>query len=439
MAQNYNDAAQKKLSKVEIGGQVRYLKDAAVRAILDTYGDVVTHNVASTISDTATGAIATAKQVKDYVDAQVGSINKFDVQIYTELPTASKDTMYILALVADTKAEAGTYVEYITIRTKATADSADYTYNWEQIGSTKTDLSGYVEKTQKVAGIDLQDDITVEELSGASALNLKALAHKDSASGSVSTVDTIAMNDVTVAGNATVTTTATPITSSGNFTPAGTVAGTVVPTGTVSTTVSTTDTSASLSTEDYTPTGSVSVTLGGATFNAITGVGSAASFTEGAFTPASITKTDGTFAKSGITASISTNDDELLVFSDAQTGTATQITAFNGGSKAADKFTANTLPTMTPNTVSVSTASFTGTKAEGLKVTDVTYKRASSASSTFTGNAKGDTIKATFAGTQGAVSVAGSYDKADTKAAYSSTVTPTVKTYNRTNKTVTVQ
>ena len=438
MAQNYNDVTQKKLSKVEIGGQVRYLKDAAVRAILDTYGNVVTHNMASSISDGTTGVIATAKQVKDYVDAQVGSINKFDVQVYDKLPTATKDTMFILALVADESAEAGSYVEYITIRSK-TAEAADYTYAWEQIGSTKTDLSGYVKKTQKVAGIDLQDDITVTELSGSTALNLKALSHKDNASGTVSTVDSITMDAVTVEGNATVTTTTTAMTSSGNFTPKGSVTGTVVPTGTVATTVATTDTAATITRGDYTPEGAVSVTLGGATFNQITGVGTQASFTEGKFTPASITKTDNTFAKTGITATVSADDDELLVFSAAQTGTATQITAFSGGSKTADTFTANTLPTMKSNTVSVSTASFTGVKAESLKVTGVNYQKPSGATSTFTGNAKGDAVTATFSGTQGSVSVSGNYEKADATAAYSSSVTPTVKSITRTNKTVTVQ
>ena len=51
------------LSKVKIGSQVYYVKDADVRALLDTYGDIVTYNVEATLSDgnkIPTGAAVTA-------------------------------------------------------------------------------------------------------------------------------------------------------------------------------------------------------------------------------------------------------------------------------------------------------------------------------------------------------------------------------------------
>lgn len=58
----------------------------------------------------------------------------------------------------------------------------DSSHRLEEIGDTQIDLSDYVKKTTKIAGVDLENDITVEELS--TALNLKALSHKDSVSGS---------------------------------------------------------------------------------------------------------------------------------------------------------------------------------------------------------------------------------------------------------------
>lgn len=40
-------------------------------------------------------------------------------------------------------------------------------------GESSIDLSGYVQKTQTIAGIDLQDDITENELSDALGVNTK--------------------------------------------------------------------------------------------------------------------------------------------------------------------------------------------------------------------------------------------------------------------------
>ena len=263
------------LKQIKIGDNVYFIKDAAARAILDTYTALPTYTPTTDIGATG-NTVATTETIKRYVDAQVGAIHKFDVTIYEALPEASADTMYILGLVADATAEAGTYLEYITIRK---GSEGNYTYAWEQIGSTKTDLTDYVKKATKVAGIALDHDITVEELSAASALNLKALSHKDSATGTLDTVDSAKVS-FTPAGSVAVTTTATPLTSEGNYTPAGTVTGTATPTGNVSVSVTNEATAATLTTADYTPAGTVSVSLSNATFNAVKSVGTKASFTE---------------------------------------------------------------------------------------------------------------------------------------------------------------
>lgn len=258
---------------------------------------------------------------------------------------------------------------------------------------------------------------------------LGAMAKADSASGAttLATVDSIIMNPVTVAGNATVTSTATEATlTKENYTPAGTVSA---------------------------PT--VNLTFTEKTFaTGLTG-GKVASFTEGAFTPASFqggfytagsaatwtgssytaptlgSATTGKFALEGTMVEVGTGDEaETLIFSAAGTANAVtaqgafnagnvnfgtfnggkatviDVTKFSGGSKAKDTFTANVLQgvsTGTVNEVTAATATapeFTGTLAKDALVTGA------------------------------------SYDKADTAAAFSVNVTPTVKEIKKTAKNI---
>ena len=418
------------LKQIKIGDNTYFIKDAAARAILDTYTALPTYTPTTDIGATG-NTVATTETIKRYVDAQVGAIHKFDVTIYEKLPAASADTMYILGLVADASAEAGTYLEYITIRN---GSEGNYTYAWEQIGSTKTDLTDYVKKATKVAGIALDHDITVEELSAASALNLKALSHKDSATGTINTVDSAKVS-FTPAGSVAVTTTATTLTSEGNYTPAGTVTGTATPAGNVAVSVTN---EATLTTADYTPAGTVSVSLSNATFNAVKSVGTKASFTEGAFTPATLVyNNDNSFATDGVTASVDTAA-ESLELTVASKVAASVITSFSGGSKAADTFTPNETAQMQETTVGVQSAGFTGTKVENALVTGVSYSKASGATATFTGTASDITAK--FAGTAATISVSGSYDKADANATFTGTAVKDQEvTLTKTAKTITVQ
>lgn len=431
MAQTWTDTPT--LKQIKIGGNTYFIKDAAARAILDTYTTLPTYTPTTDIGATG-NTVATTETIKRYVDAQVGAIHKFDVTIYEKLPTASENTMYILGLVADATAEAGTYLEYITIRK---GSEGNYTYAWEQIGSTKTDLTDYVKKVTKVAGIALDHDITVEELSAASALNLKALSHKDSATGTINTVDSAKVS-FTPAGSVAVTTTATTLTSEGNYTPAGTVTGTATPTGDVTVSVTNEATAATLTTADYTPAGTVSVSLSNATFNAVKSVGTKASFTEGAFTPATLVyNNNNSFATDGVTASVDTAA-ESLELTVASKVAASVITSFSGGSKAADTFTPNETAQVQETTVGVQSAGFTGTKVENALVTGVSYSKASGATATFTGTASDITAK--FAGTAATISVSGSYDKANADATFTGTAVKDQEvTLTKTAKTITVQ
>lgn len=392
------------LSKIQIGGKVYEIKDLIAReninalsAGLDAINaDLVAKYEALTAEDAS---------IRSYVDAQVGAINKFDVHVMSEaeeLPTASAETMYILYLKPEASAESGAYLEYITIR-----NGEEYT--WEAIGSTKMDVTGFVtydalnktlEPYAKTA--DVETDIK-EVVDG-----LGALAAKDSASGTVAgqTISGVKATGKTT-GSITVELEQSEhaMNSTGKYTPVGSVAGTTTAAGSIKVTAKHESVAAELTKSDYTPAGEVAVTMSGNTFNAITGVGTQAAFKEGAFTPATLDHADvsATYVEEALVGSV---EDECLTFTAAATKalTASKVNGFTGGAKAADEFTANSLPTMEAQTVGA-TASFTGTKAEKLVVSGVSYDKADIDTATFTGEAAA--ITATFTGTEGDINVAG--------------------------------
>lgn len=385
------------ISKIKLAnGTTVTIKDAQGRAdmttilgghALEALGAAAWQAMAVSISD---AGIADAATVKAYVDSQVGQIHNFDVVIDPAGTTAgpsvvaSADTMYKIYLVPSEDAAAGGYIEYITIRSGA---EGAYTYTWEAIGNTKVSLTGYVPTTTTIATIALDHNITVAELQ--TALKLGAMAYADKASGSITlqTIDSITMKEVTVAGNAAVTSKAADATlTKANYTPAGKVTGSAISDGSISVTLkdSATKTEATLSTSKFTPAGTIAAKEGGsfsalktASFGAaedgvqiegtvsapaisltaadktfatgLTG-GKVASFIEGAFTPAAIqdgfytagkaatwTGADYTaptmgeaskakFASEGIVADVGSGDDaETLIFSAA--GTADAVTA----------------------------------------------------------------------------------------------------------------
>lgn len=469
------------LSKIQIGGKIYEVKDLVARENIGSLSaglDKIAGDLAALSFVEATGVYADDAAIKaaieagdaamkNYVDAQVGAINKFDVAIVDALPaeTPTAENMYILYLVPAADAASGHYVEYIAIRS---GEEGAYTYTWEAIGSTKMDVTGFVTsealadelKNYQTTAKAAEDHKALEDAYKAADKvitdSLGALAAKDSASGTVAgqTISGVKANGQS-AGSITVKLEQSEhaMNSTGKFTPAGNVTGTVATAGSIAVTAKYDAADATLSKGDYTPAGTVtanfghastaatlemskhapegtvSVALSGNSFNAITGVGTQASFKEGAFTAATLDYAAANYsvAKEGI---VGTVDGECLTFTAAglEAISASKINGFNGGSKAADEFVANSLPTMAAQTVGVQSATFTGiehdcvtgvkydkaslsdlafsgTKAEGALVTGVSYQKADIGSATFTG-ATVD-IAATFAGTEANVSVAG--------------------------------
>ena len=390
------------ISKIKLAnGTTVTLKDAQGRADMTTIlgghdlealGAAAWKAVAANISGEG---LVDASVVKAYVDSQVGTIHNFDVVIDAAgtaagpSVTASANTMYKIYLVPSDDAAAGGYIEYITIRSGA--ESA-YTYVWEAIGNTKVSLTGYVPTTTTIATIALDHNITVAELKTALGLGAMAYTDKASGSGTVQTIDSITMKEVTVAGNAAVTSKAADATlTKADYTPSGTITSDAIKGGTVTVTLgdSATKTEADLSTTTYTPAGTIAAKEGGsfsalktAAFGAsedgvqiegtvsapaisltaadktfVTGLtgGKKASFVEGAFTPAAFQEgfytagaaatwtgkeyiaptmgeaTKAAFASEGVTAAIDPEDAECLTFTTATAQAVTAQGAFNAG------------------------------------------------------------------------------------------------------------
>lgn len=395
------------ISKIKLAnGTTVTIKDAQGRAdmttilgghALEALGAAAWKAVAAEVNGGGAG-LPTAEAVKSYVDSAVGKVHNFDVVLDADgsaatgpSVTASADTMYKIYLVPSGEAAAGEYIEYITIKS---GDGETATFKWEAIGSTKTNLTGYVPTSTTIAEIKLDHNITVAELQTALGLGAMAYADKASGSGTVQTIDSITMKEVTVAGNAAVTSKAADATlTKANYIPAGTITGSAISGGSINVTLkdSATKTEAVLGTSEFTPTGTIAAKEGGsfsalktAAFGAsedgvqiegtvsapaisltaadktfatgLTG-GSKASFTEGAFTPAAIQDgfytagraatwsgadytaptmgeaSKAKFASEGIVATIGSGvDEETLIFSTASTADAvTAQGAFNAG------------------------------------------------------------------------------------------------------------
>jgi len=398
------------LSKVKIGDSIYYLKDAEVRALLDTFGSAVTYNVDATVAEGGAGLItagAVHQYVTQYVTDITGGAMTF-LGIKDELPATGNPGEVVIVGTA----------EYVY------ADGKWNLYGDEGIYATIAGVeAAYVKKTLTIAGIDLADAITAEELK--TALDLKALAHKESASGSLNVVTGVQDAEYTPEGSVEVKLNhaSTAMSSTGTFTPAGNVTGNVTAAGTVAIAR---DDANGVQVSGTVSAPSVTVTPTTAQVQHISSVGSLPSYTAAQYTAPSVAEAKAQFASEGVVAAIDGEDAEMLVFSAAGKAEALTTTGFNAGSYTAAQFDAGALPEL------------------GAAQTVVTgIEKAEASAPTFTGDKFGATfagtqvaIAAEFAGTEGNVSVSGNYDKAGvesaafagTKATISHEVTSEAKT-----------
>ena len=429
MAQTYanNDNV---LSKVKFGNTTYYIKDAAARAILDTFGNATLKDVALTIADGGTGLV-TADQVYDFVGQQIGNIG----EALNLLSASDHDDVQNPA--------AGDFV--------VESDGTEWLYDgtaWREIGSE----NAYVVKTFEIAGIDMTDDISVAELQA--ALELGALAYKDSGSIKVTTIDSFNALTVADAGTYNVSSTAVsvPATYSAlDVTPAGSVeltAGTAAAASydkTTSVAISAAAPVEGTSVANYTPAGTVTVsnvtvTPSNASVATVTDAGTAYQLTAGSMSQGS--DSTATFATEGVVVSIGTDtsgsggadESETLIITAATTASA--VTQ-SGTVTYTDPSLSGSLPTfgsqsvVTGITSASADASFSGTGTVLSASPSYTTTSATMTQPTFTAEFTGTSKSVTpavattvsAAGTDGSVTVT------------SSSVTPTA---NSTEKTVSV-
>lgn len=404
MAQTYanNDNV---LSKVKFGNTTYYMKDAAVRAILDTFGNATLQDVALSIADGGTGLV-TSDQVYDFVNRQIGAVGDI-----LNLRSESDHTAVESPATGDFVVE---------------SDGSEWLYDgtaWREVGSEHA----YVLKTFEIAGIDMADNITVAELQ--QALQLGALAYKNSGSVKVTTIDSMSKFNTGAAGEYSVvaSSVSVPATYSAlDVTPAGSVAieaGTAAAASydkTTSVAISSAAPVEGTSVANYTPAGTVTVsnvtvTPSNVSVATVTNAGTAYQLQAGSMTQAADTKS--AFATAGVTVTIDENDNEMLVFSDAATAQA--VTA-SGTVTYTEPSLTGSLPTFGSESVvsgissASAEASFSGTGTVLSAAPAYTATAASMTQPTFTASFEGTSKTVTpavattvsAAGTDGKVTVA---------------------------------
>lgn len=119
--------------------------------------EVLTATFSAKAIDTIYNALQTLSSntyTKSEVNSLIAAVNSFSYEVVSTLPTAGLTTMYKIYLVPSSDPQAQNIKdEYITIYD-------GNAYSWEQIGSTAIDLSGYVQTTRKINGVDLSADRT---------------------------------------------------------------------------------------------------------------------------------------------------------------------------------------------------------------------------------------------------------------------------------------
>ena len=402
------------LSKVKIGNEIYWLKDAEVRAILDTFKGAVAYDVDTTFAADSEN-LATSKAIAAYLEGAIAGLT---------------GAMHF-AGVKEALPETGAAGDIVIVGT------TEYVHDgskWVEIGdegvyATKSGVeAAYVQKTFTIAGIDMADNIAADELKA--ALALKALAYKDSASATLTDYATgINGAAYTPAGSVEVKLNhaSTAMASTGSFTPAGTVAGNVTAAGAVSIAR---DDANGTAVSGTVSAPAITVTPTTTQVQHIDSVGALPTYTAAQYVAPSVAEASAQFASEGLVAAMDTEDTEMLVFTAAGKAAALTTTGFNAGSYTAAEFNAGALPTL------------------GAAQTVVTgIEKAEASAPTFTGDKFGATftgsnvaITADFTGTAGEVSVSGNYDKAGVESAAFSgteaTITPELVTGN---KTITVQ
>lgn len=363
------------ISKLTIGDQTYYLKDAEVRELLKTLGTAAQKDVAAGVSADEQGLV-TGAQVQAAIAGIAGSMHfRGVVSAFGDITDPAAGDVIIIGV-----------KEYVY-----GGEPAD----WHELG----DETIYALKTVTIGTQNLSANINLDTL--AADMGLGALSKKDSATGTVAgqTITGLKATGTTtgsIAVGLTQTSTAAVLTKS-DYTPSGDVTGSVTAAGSVSIAkdaLNGTQISGSVSA----PT--VTITPNTDTIKKVTSVGTLPTKTADTFTP----NGDDTFTQGSQAAWSANVDDESETLSFSFT--ANTLPTFTQGAKASyaeGTFDAGTLPTL----AEAATTVMTGVKSAEASAPVFTGDKFVAS---FTG-ASAD-ITATFAGEKTSVVSGVNYDKA---------------------------
>lgn len=362
------------ISKLTIGDQTYYLKDAEARELLATLGNAAKKDVAAGVSAEEQGLV-TGAQVQAAIASIAGSMHfRGVVSAFTDITDPAAGDVIIIGV-----------KEYVYGGEPAT---------WHELG----DESIYALKTVTIGTQNLSANINLDTL--AADMGLGKLAKKDSATG---TVAGQTITGLKAKGNAAgsievgLTQTATDATlTKSDYTPAGTVTGTTTAAGTVSI-AKDAENGVQISGSVSAP--NVTVTPAKDSIKKVTSVGSLPSKAKDTF----VTNGDDTFTQgSQASWSASVDENETLSFNFAPN----TLPTFKQGAKASyieGAFDAGTLPELAETATDVVTGITSATATAPVFTGD-------KFAATFAGNEVD--VNATFAGTKTQVVTGVSYDKA---------------------------
>ena len=313
------------LKKLNVNGSIYWLKDNDLRKLVESFGQAVFKDVDTVVTENSVNLV-TSGAVYDAIETAIADLPRaMHFRGVIERQTGETDVQAIARVITNPRDG-----DVVIMKD----NGKEYIYGdskWNELGDegiylTKAEAaSTYVPKTRTIAGIDLADDITVGELEASTALDLKALAHKASASGTVEVLDDIDNITVAKAGTYTVSgdTIAVPKTYNAlDVTPAGTVdlKPDTAAAATYQKTTSATISSSAVGegqTANYVPSGNISlptisagVTLSGTNVATVTDAGTAYKLTDSDVVKAEDTKAS--FAKKSLKAVINGSDSEQL-------------------------------------------------------------------------------------------------------------------------------
>lgn len=443
------------LQKLTVNGSVYWLKDADLRALVESFGSVVYKDVITTFDSSST-EVATSAATAAYIADQIADLEgAMHFRGVIERQEGETDAQAIARVVTDP--EAGDVVIM-----KDNGKEYIYGDSWEEVGDQNIYLTiaaasaTYTPLTREIAGLSLASDITDSALK--TALGLKALAYKSEASGTVTVP--VSADDISAGAAGTYTvnassTVAVPLTYNAmDVTPAGsvTVSASVAAAATYDKVSGITVTAVAADSEhaaNYTPAGTVSlpainagVTLESTSAATVTDSGTGYSLTDGSVSQAA----DATakFIKKGVSFTVDASEEALALAYVTDTSDAAffadAVTA-----AGAVTYTAPTLSGALPTFGTVAVAQPTGASASATYAGDASFNGTGTvigaAASFNTANATvtQPTYTAAFVGTSASVTPTAATTDTAIKAASVTVDSSTVSiTLNTEDKTVTV-